>query len=221
MEAAQGKGKNLFLFGSGFALVFGLLAAFTPGLAYLTVLTNFFSLPPETSIRFYPFAFGVHMFTLKLLLCSIGGAIGLFSLLERKSKQRYSNFTAIGIAALSLTLPAFPPVEERGLLEMHYFDMPWIGFLLVLAGVSVMFLALTLKNPKVPRIALLSVPLLLISYSAAPTMVLISYFPRIVFDGMFSDGSILIATLNLIGCLLLVWGAYKAAKPSTLPAKTV
>jgi hypothetical protein len=119
------------------------------------------------------------MFTLKLVFCAIGGAIGLFSLLENKNKPSYISFAAIAITTLGLAVLA---VEETRLsLEIHYFHVPWIGFLLVLVGVSIMFLGLALKNRSVPRITLLSVPLLLFFYSIAPIMVLSNYFPRIVF----------------------------------------
>ena len=81
MEAARGKGRLMLFVGSSLILIFGLVAAFTPGLAYTTVDT-IYKTPPETLVHFYPFELGIHMFTLKLVLCAIGGAIGLFSLKE-------------------------------------------------------------------------------------------------------------------------------------------
>jgi hypothetical protein len=208
-----------FFLGSIIIFVLGLTAAFIPSIAYATIVTIYIP-PAQPLVRFYPSELGLHMFTPNLMLVAIGGAIGLFSLTKKGRKLGYASFAAIAIAALGLVLPAIPNMDTRGFSEYLYFDMPFVAFWVVLAGVSVMFLALALKNPKVPRIALASVPLLLISYGFAPIMVLINYFPRFVFNGMFSMGSVLIGTLTLVGCLLMVWGAYKAAKTSTLPAKT-
>jgi len=200
-----------FFLGAFTVLVFGLLAAFVPGLAYVGIRSDFTFMPYVSHrVHYYPFAFGVHMFTLKLVLCAIGGATGLFSVFETKTGHRYISFAAIAIAILGLALPAFS--YGGGIPEVRYFEMPWLGFLFVFMGVSVMFLSLTLKNRGISRIALFSVPLLLISYSTAPIMVSVNYFPRIVFDGPFSVGSILLSLIGLVGQLLMIWGTFKAVK---------
>ena len=193
-------------------LVFGLLAAFIPGLAYVTVLSDFSRIPYNFNVRYFALTLDVHMFTLKLAVCAIGGATGLFSVLRSKISAGYVSFAAIAAIALGLELPAWRDVRTIYIPEIFPFEVPWIGFLLVLVGSLVMFLSLALKNPKVHCLALLSVPLLLISYSTTPIMVLINYFPKIVFGSVFSFGSVLLSTMGLVGQLLMLWGTFKAVK---------
>jgi|GEM_PF-2110149 len=213
------KTKNNFLlsFGSITTLVFGLLAAFIPGLAYVTVQSYFMDVPVALyglpSVYYPPLEPGVHMNTIKLVISAIGGLIGLFSLLENQNKPAYMGFAAIAITNLGLMLPtgdariSFP--------EMRNFDVPWLGFYLVLVGVSIMFLGLAMKKPIVPRITLLSVPLLLAVYSIYPLFVLSNFLPWIVFGARIgSPVNWLMGSLILTGHLLMLWGAAKAIKPS-------
>ena len=206
MEAARGKGRLMFLVGSGLTLTLGLVAAFTPEIAYATVVTLYRPLT-QPLVRFYPFELGLHMFTLNLVLVAIGGAIGLFSLTKKERKLGYASFAAIAIAALGLVLPALPNFDTRALPEYRYFDMPFIGFLVVLAGVFAIFWGLARQSREMPRVAWLSLPLLLISYMTAPIMALIGFFPQFIFDGIFTMGSFLLGMLTLAGCLLMVFGA--------------
>lgn len=202
--------ERLFLFfGSTITIVFGLLAAFVPGLAYVTVQSNMWTV--TSSVYYQPLELGVHMDTAQLVISAIGGLIGLFSLLERKNKPAYMGFAAIAVTSVGLMLPAY--YERFTAPEIYYFDVPWIGFLLVLVGVSIMFLGLAIKKPKVPRITLLSAPLLLAVYSIRPLFVLCNFLSSGVFVA-HSNLSWLMGILTLAGHLLMLLGAIYAMKPS-------
>ena len=209
----KGKTNFLLFLGSIITLSFGLLAAFVPGLAYVTVQSYFMDTPVSIlglpRVYYPPLELGVHMNTAKLFISAIGGIIGLFSLLEGKAKPSYIGFAAICVANLGLMLPtrdtriSFP--------EMRNFDVPWIGFFLVLVGVSIMFLGYAMKKRSVPRITLLSVPLLLVVYSLNPLFVASNYLPWIVFGALGSPVQLLTWSLILAGHLLMIWGALKRA----------
>jgi len=101
--------------------------------------------------------------------------------------------------------------------EVSFIYLPWVGCLSVLAGISVIFVSFAVKNANVPRFTLLSVPLLLGSYSIFPLIIAsgnllllgnLSYpSPPYIFT------TVLFLLFSIIGQLLMVWGSCKAVKP--------
>ncbi len=208
--------ERLFLFfGSTITIVFGLAAAFVPGLAYVTVSSYFqdVPIPPLNAIAQYQsLEFGVHMFTAKLVISAIGGLVGLFSLLERNNKPAYMGFAAIVVASVGLMLPVY--YSRLSAPAVQFFDVPWIGVLLVLVGVSTMFLGLAMNKTHIPRITVLSVPLLLAVYLIRPICVLCNFLPWIVFSAN-SSLSCLIGILTIVGHALMLLGSIYAMKASS------
>ena len=133
----------LLFFGSSIILVVGLLAAFIPGIAYVTVHGYFLDVPNPPFgpyVSYPPLDFATHIYTVSLLVSATGGLIGLFSLFG-KNKRSYIGVFAIAVANVGLMLPV---TDIRAtLLEIILVDVPWVGSFLMLAGVCLMFLGLT------------------------------------------------------------------------------
>jgi hypothetical protein len=205
-----------FLFlGSSVTLAVGLLAAFVPGLAYVTVHSYFLDMPNPPFglpyVSYPPLDFATHLYTVRLLVSAVGGLIGLFALFG-KSKQSYIGVMAIAIASIGLMLPVtdtritFP--------EMALIDVPWVGSFLVLAGVCLMFLGLAMKRLSVPRVTFLSVPLLLAGYSVKPLLVLTNNLQLSGFKTWSTNPtSLLMLSLIVAGCLLMIWGVLRFFYP--------
>jgi hypothetical protein len=193
----------LLFFGSFITLAVGLLAAFIPGLAYVTVHRYFLDVPNPPFgpyVDYPPLDFATHIYTTRLLVSAIGGLIGLFALFG-KNKQSYIGVIAIAVASIGLMLPVTD--TRASIPELTQFDVSWIGSFLVLVGVCLMFLGLAIKKPNVPRVTFLSVPLLLAGYSIKPLLVLTN---NLQFRVGVSPISLLILSLMVAGHLLLIWG---------------
>jgi hypothetical protein len=227
MKAMKPTNPNtLFLFfGSSITLVVGLLAAIVPGLAYVTVQTNYFVdriAHPNgiASIYYQSLDFTTHIYTTRLLISAIGGLIGLLAMFG-KSKHPIIGTFAIVVASLGLMLPATGDLRIT-IPEARLFDVPWIGSFLVVVGVSLMFLGLAIKKRNVPRATFLSVPLLLVVYSLYPILVLFDYLPQTVFGALFiSPINLLMLVLMVAGHLLMIWGALRGSQLIDKQAKNV
>lgn len=204
----------LLLFGSSVTLAVGLLAAFIPGLAYVTLHSYFLDVanPPfEPYISYQTLDFSTHLYTARLLISAVGGLIGLFALFG-KNKQSYIWVTAIAVASMGLMLPVMD--TRITFPEMVLVDVPWIGSFLVLVGVCLMFLGLAIKKINVPRVTFLCVPLLLAGYSMKPLLVLTNNLQVSGFrTGFTSPISSLMLSLMLAGHLLMVWGVLRIFYP--------
>ena len=211
--------NNLLLFcGSSITLVVGLLAAFVPGLAYVTVHSYAMDVPVNPYglpyVYYLPLDFGTHLYTMRLFVSAIGGLIGLLAMFW-KSKEGYIGASAIALASLGFMLPATGDMRLT-FPEMRLFDVPWAGSFLVLVGICLMFLGLAIKKPNVPRATFLSVPLLLVVYSIRPLFVLSNFLPWIVFGAIMFNNPInwLMWFLMLAGHLMMIWGAIKGLLPN-------
>ncbi|MFA5365684.1 MAG: hypothetical protein WC325_10940 [Candidatus Bathyarchaeia archaeon] len=210
--------KNFLLFsGSSITLIVGLLAAFIPGLAYVTVHSYFVYVPVHPyglPYVYYPsLDFSTHIYTTRLFISALGGLIGLLAMFG-KSKQPLIGAFSIAVASLGLMLPATGDMRLT-FPEMRLFDVPWIGSFLVVVGVSLMFLGLTTKKPHVLRVTLLSVPLLLVVYSINPLFVLNNYLPWSIFGALSTSPiNLLMWVLTLTGHLLMIWGALRGVSPN-------
>jgi hypothetical protein len=204
--------NNLLLFcGSSITLVVGLLAAFIPGLAYVTVISHFVGLP---SVHYLPLSFSAHLLTMRLFVSAISGLIGLLAMFW-KNKQSYIGALAITVASLGFMLPATGDMRLTNPMT-RLFDVPWAGSFLVLVGICLIFLGLTIKKPNVPRATFLSVPLLLVAYSIHPLFVLSNFLPWIVFGAIMFNNPInwLMWFLMLAGHLIMMWAAIKGSLPN-------
>lgn len=206
----------LLFFGSSITLVVGLLAAFIPGIAYVTVHKYFLDVPnpPFGPYVSYPsLDFGTHIYTTRLIVSAVGGLIGLFALFG-KSKRSYIGVLAIAVASMGLMLPAMD--TRMTFPEMSLIDVPWTGSFLVLVGVCLMFLGLAIKKPNVPRVTFLSVPLLLAGYSIKPLLVLTNNLQKSgVVAGFTSPISLLMLILMLAGHLIMIWGVLRIFYPKS------
>ena len=207
--------SRFFLFlGSSVTFAIGLLAAFVPGLAYVTVHSYFLDVPNPPFgpyVSYPPLDFATHIYTVSLLVSATGGLIGLFSLFG-KNKRSYIGVFAIAVANVGLMLPV---TDIRAtLLEIILVDVPWVGSFLVLAGVCLMFLGLTVKKLGVPRVTFLSVPLLLAGYSVRPLLVVTNNLQVSGFSvGFASPISSLTLVLMVAGYLLMIWGVLRIFYP--------
>ena len=205
----------LLFFGSFMTFAVGLLVAFVPGLAYVTVHKFWLDVPNPPYglpyVSFQPLDFSTHIYTAKYFVSVVGGLIGLFALFG-KSKQSYLGVLAIAVANLGLMLPALSRITP--FMDMIIIDVPWIGSFLVLVGVCLMFLGLTLPKTNVPRVTFLSVPLLLVGYSIPSLLVLTNNLQVSGFTaGFTSPISSLMLFLIVAGYFLMVWGVLRIFYP--------
>ena len=205
----------LLFFGSFMTFAVGLLVAFVPGLAYVTVHKFWLDVPNPPYglpyVSFQPLDFSTHIYTAKYFVSVVGGLIGLFALFG-KSKQSYLGVLAIAVANLGLMLPALSRITP--FMDMIIIDVPWIGSFLVLVGVCLMFLGLTLPKTNVPRVTFLSVPLLLVGYSIPSLLVLTNNLQVSGFTaGFTSPISSLMLFLIVSGYFLMVWGVLRIFYP--------
>jgi hypothetical protein len=209
-EKTKGPSSNtLLLFaGASIALIAGLLGAFVPGIAYATVYVYFLDGPnpyglPE--VVYESLIFSSHIYTARLVMSAMGGLIGLFALFPKK--KVYIGVGAIAVASFGLMLPAFN--DMRGTIsEVRLVDTPWIGGLVIILGICLMFLGLTLKNDRVPKASFLGVPMLLTVSSIQPILVAFNCLPRAVF-GLPTPTLINVISwfVFFAAVLLLIWGS--------------
>ena len=205
----------LLFFGSFMTFAVGLLVAFVPGLAYVTVHKFWLDVPNPPYglpyVSFQPLDFSTHIYTAKYFVSVVGGLIGLFALFG-KSKQSYLGVLAIAVANLGLMLPALSRITP--FMDMIIIDVPWIGSFLVLVGFCLMFLGLTLPKTNFPRIIFLSVPLLLVGYSIPSLLVLTNNLQVSGFTAGFNSPiSSLMLFLIVSGYFLMVWGVLRIFYP--------
>jgi hypothetical protein len=195
-----------FLVGSVMTLSFGLLAAFAPGSAYVTVNTYFLPDGPfPPSVAYPPLDFSIHLMTIKLIVSAFGGLLGLFSLLEIGGKPQYMGFGGIFLGNIGFLLPT----EQRGTFPIYrYFDIPWTGYLLALAGFSMMSISFAMRNSKVPRFTLIGVPLMLTAYLIAPFLITSGNLQLFAHVYLNNSANMLIGFLMLAGHLLLLSGVF-------------
>jgi hypothetical protein len=199
----------LLLFGSAITLAVGLLTAYIPGLAYVTVYKYFLDVPNPPFglpyVTYPPLDISTHLYTNILLVSATGGLLGLIGLFWKR-KQSYIGVAAIGVASIGLMLPVTN--NRISFPELSVFDVRWIGFFIVLVGICLMFLGLAIKETNVPRVTFLSVPLLLAGYSIRPLLVLTNNL-----QGFTSSINMLMLILMVTGYLLMIWGIVKILLP--------
>jgi hypothetical protein len=206
--------KGLLFAGSFLTLVAGLLTAFVPGLAFATVSSYFADVPaPLYGLPFVSFQsldFGTHIYTARFIFAALGGLLGLGSVVW-KSKQTLIGAGALATTGFGLISPAYGDVRAT-FPEVRLFDVYWTGTFLVLAGLSLMFLGLTIRKACVSRLSFLGVPVSLVVYSISPILVLANNLPWIVFGApATSPLNSLMLFLMIVGPLLMIWGVLKGS----------
>lgn len=204
------KGKFTFLLslGSIITLISGLLAAFIPRLAYVTIYT-FSEFPlemPTPLARYSPLEFSFHTATLGLLLASAGSLATLLSQIATDKKRLNLSSAGISLGIIGLLLSAWPRTEQPTLsISYHYVQMPWVGTIVTMMGISIMFVGFAAKS-RVSRISLLSVPILLMLYLATPIMIVSNSLLLLAPAG---EKAIFVGILLLAGHMLMLVGVFK------------
>ncbi|MGD6932844.1 MAG: hypothetical protein ACQCN5_01400 [Candidatus Bathyarchaeia archaeon] len=195
----------ILLIGSVIALLLGGLSAFVPGLAYITVTAEWsnFLLPNAPHfVTIQPLSFSFNDFTVKLLVSSFGGLLGLFSVCcEHKNTVPFLSFAGLSFGTIGFLLP----YGSNQVLTDYAADVPWVGSLITLVGVMLMFLGFALKNEHVPKWALLVIPVLLIIYLISPVLIFTGNLELFVFLQVNISISTTIGILVLFSHLLIVW----------------
>jgi len=210
--------NDLLLFSGSFISLFvGLLAAFIPNLAFITVYSYFMDasnpLMGLPYVGYQPLILASHIYTARLVMAAVGGLIGLFALLRKK--MPYLGVVAISVSGLALILPSFNDTRIT-IPEARLFDVPWIGSLIVIIGISLMFLGLTLKKGHLPKASFLSLVLVVVANSILPLFAVLNYLPWSIFGATISYSVLLIDFLSFVGILLMVWGVLKSNARSKL-----
>ena len=125
----------LLLFGSAITLAVGLLTAYIPGLAYVTVYKYFLDVPNPPFppyVSYPPLDISTHLYSAKLLVSATGGLIGLMGLFWKKTTNKAAIVGAISSIMVAL------------LLKSTIVDLPWMDQMFytmlitiaIIAGVS-------------------------------------------------------------------------------------
>jgi hypothetical protein len=197
--------KAILIAGSFIALFSGLTAAFIPGLAYITVSAEWanFLLPDAPHyVTYQPLIFSVNALTIKLLVTAIGGFLGVLSIFERKTAVPFLGFAGISMGAIGFLLPAG---TNSGLADILSMNVPWVGSLIALVGVLMMFIGFATGNPSVPRRAVAVVPVLLIAYLIAPSLILSGNLSFLILMQANISMSTIMGVLVLAGHLIIIW----------------
>jgi hypothetical protein len=194
-------GKLLFLAGSVATWVFGVLTAYSPGLA---LISRNYMLPGGNEFFTRPIlVFGMHILTFNMLVVAVGSFLGVFCFFF--TKRRYL------VASLGILLCVWGfawPAEQ----VPHETNVPGIGYIATLAAFSIMFLGFVIGNPRVPRWTLISVPLLpaVTSINSAAAMT----NDLELFNYVQNNLAMWILLFLAIGYVLVIWGAAAAMKPA-------
>jgi hypothetical protein len=214
------KAKLILILGSFIAALSGFLAAFVPGIAYITISAEWanFLLPDAPHFLTYPpLIFSIHDLTVKLLVTAVGGLVGVFSILENKSTVPFLSFAGISLGTIGFLLPSG---ASQGLVDVFSANIPWIGSLTALVGVLIMFLGFALRNAKVPRRALVVVPILLIVYLISPVLILTDNLSIYIFMQANLSMSTIMGILMLGGHLVIIWAGITGLRiPEKEPPK--
>jgi len=192
--------------GSVIALLLGTLSAFVPGLAYVTVSSegaNFLVSGAPHFVTYPPMDLGVNDFTLKMLVSAFGGFLGICSVaFERKSAVPFLSFAGLSLGTIGFLLPFG---ANKAVISEYSTNVPWIGSLITLVGVLLMFLGFALRNPHVSKWALAVIPILLGIYLVSPVLIFTGNLQFFIFLQVNVSMSTLIGILILFGHLVIVW----------------
>ena len=138
-EGGDRKGQRiaqfLMVIGGVTAAVCGLLTAFIPGLAYVSVHDPFES-PPY--VEYLPLNLQLHNFTFEMLMSSVGGFLVLGSSIRRSKKLAFLSFAGDFLGILGFLI--YTGDRPGTFIWTGYaFKMPWIGLSLTFLGVLLMF----------------------------------------------------------------------------------
>ena len=158
--------RNLVILGSIVTLVFSVLVALIPRLAYVLIISW---LGPSPHISYPPFDFSTHVYTLRFAVAAFAGILGLFSMIGPQSRRRNLILLSIVFGSSAFWIP--PVTNTIVVIDWMDICQPWLGGLPVLFGISLIFLGAIMKKTNVPRFTLLSVPLLFGSYSTLPLII--------------------------------------------------
>ncbi|MCL1977061.1 MAG: hypothetical protein FWG55_02990 [Candidatus Bathyarchaeota archaeon] len=198
--------KFILFIGSVITLLLGFLSAFIPELAYMTVstegLNSLLSSEPYY-VTVQPLIFSFNAFTIRLLVSAFGGLLCLCSIFfERKNSIPFLSFTGLSLGTIGFLLPYG---STQQVVNNYSTAVPWIGSLITLVGVLLMFLGFSLKNTHVPKLALCVIPMLLIVYLISPVLIFTGNFQLFMFLQVNIVVSTTIGLVILLGHLIIVW----------------
>jgi hypothetical protein len=147
--------------------------------------------------------FGINDFTVKTLVSAFGGFLGACSVaFERKSTVPFLSFAGLSLGTIGFLLPfGF----DQAVVSEYSVNIPWIGSLITLVGVLLMFLGFALRNAHVPKWALAVIPVLLGIYLISPVLIFTRNLQFFLFLQVNISMSTLMGLLILLGHLVIVW----------------
>lgn len=193
--------RVLMIFGGAIALVFGLLAAFISGLASVWWTPAIVNL----SLRIQ-----LHRFTFGLLVSSVGGFLSLFSAVKHDDKLAPLGFLGNFLGVFGLLIPI--KLFEFSSTVNVFFLLPlsWVGIYLTFIGVSMMLISSAAKCKGLPRLTLLGIPLLAVSWLLYPLLIIINNFSLLIsIETILGKplASYLIGVLAVLGFALTLSGS--------------
>jgi hypothetical protein len=199
MGSANTRYSRLFLAGTLIVTVFGLLSSSIEGLAHVTHWSNFFG-PTNSYIDYYALNLGIHPATWIFTVCAIGGFLGLFY--QLKPKRTVLAFTSILFTSAGLVIPLH--ISRVTFPEANYFEVPWIGSYIILAGLSMMFLSFLAQKLRIRQIAIPVVIFLLALYAIYPSFIIMNSLPYVVYGARYFSVYSLLWDCTFVCILLLL-----------------
>lgn len=164
--------RLLLIVGGSMALIFGLLTALIPNLAYVKVTRILWGYNQLSFERVYlPFKVQLHESSFALMMASVGGFLGLLSSVKRDLLCFTGDFLGVlGVVFYS------PPIAGSIIIAQIAYE-PWLGFSLTLVGISIMFIGSMVKSEGWHRLTLLGIPSLLTIPVIIPFLIAINDLP--------------------------------------------
>jgi len=124
----------------------------------------------------------------------------LFYLL--KPKRTVLAFTSILFTGASLVIPLH--ISRVTFPEANYFEVPWIGSYIILAGLSMMLLSLLAQKSRIRQIAIPIVIFLLALYAIYPSFIITNSLPYVVYGARYFSVYSIVLDCTFVCILLLL-----------------
>jgi hypothetical protein len=124
----------------------------------------------------------------------------LFYLL--KPKRTVLAFTSILFTSAGLVIPLH--ISRVTFPEANYFEVPWIGSYIILAGLSMMFLSFLTQKLRIRQITIPVVIFLLALYAIYPSFIITNSLPYVVYGARYFSVYSLLWDCTFVCILLLL-----------------
>jgi len=199
--------RLLMIIGGAWTLIFGLLTAFIPSLAYVEMIHAYWGYEQgyeQLYLVYLPFKVQLHESSFGMLVSSVGGFLGLLSSVRGDVKRDFLGFVGGFLGVLGILFYGSP---IRGSApEILIFYEPWVGVCLTLIGVSIMFTGSVVKSEWWHSLSLLGIPLFLTIWLIPLHLIAVNNLPLLL--SIEYSGSLMpLFRMHVVGLVLMLFGS--------------